>query len=196
VPLVHAVLNRLDAFNAIVYNVQHYGVRCQTVEVTLPRKKGTSPRVHTGIRLDAKIVERLSVGERGISDQIRERLERTFAEDDLDAITREFRDGLMNIAVRVRADFGCEWHMMPRAHQAFAAAVAQRVAGYAPPPNESAAASDLMFFGPNDEPETIGRMRERDDQRAHDYPHLKSALTRTMVRLARHMKVKKDKDHE
>lgn len=163
----------------------------------MPRKKGTSPRVHTGIRLDAKIVERLSVGERGISDQIRERLEQTFAEDDLDGVTRELRDGLVNIAARVRADFGCEWHMMPRAHQAFAAALTQRVAGYAPPPREApAAASDLMFFGPDDEPETIGRMRERDDQRAHNYQHLKTALTRTMPRLARHMTTKRDKDHE
>jgi hypothetical protein len=170
------------------------------VEAALPRKKGAVPRVHTGIRLDAKIVERLSGSGRGVSDQIRERLERTFAEDDLDAATRELRDGLVNIAARVRADFGCEWHMMPRAHQAFVAAVAQRVGGYAPLPNESPAASDLMYFGPDDAPETIGRMRERDDQRAHDYQHLKTAQERTarrrMPSLARHIKAKKDKDHE
>ena len=149
------------------------------------------------MRLDAKIVERLSVGGRGISDQIRERLERTFAEDDLDGITREFRDGLVNIADLVRADFGCEWHMKPRAHQACAAALAQRIAEYAPPPNEGVGASDL--FGPGD-PETGGRMRERDDQRAHDYQHLKTAqkvrTTRTAARLARLIKTKKGDDHD
>ena len=79
--------------------------------------------------------------------------------------------------------------------------MAQRVAGYAPPPMEGEpAASDLMFFGPNDEPETIGRMRERDDQRANDYRHLKTAqerkAQRRMAGLARHIKAKKDKDHE
>lgn len=155
----------------------------------MPREKSADVRVHTGVRLDAKILERLSAGDRGVSDQIRERLERTFAEDDLDATTRELREFIASIASVLRADFGCEWHEYPRVHQAFSAAVAQRIAAYKPPARElPVAASDLLYFGPDDAPETIGRMRERDDRRAHAYPKLEAAEKRTAPRLARKLK--------
>jgi hypothetical protein len=146
----------------------------------LPRKKSTEARrVPTGIRLDAAILERLGKGERGVSEEIRTRLLRTFAEDDLDAVTRELCVGLINLAAKLKADFGIEWHARPRAHQAFAAGVAQWIADYAPPPREGPpAASDLFYFGPDDEPETVGRMRTRDVQREHNFPHLKSSKER------------------
>jgi hypothetical protein len=168
----------------------------------LPRKKGAlAPRIHTGIRLDAAIVERLSAsGERGkISDQIRERLLRTFADDDLDAATRDLRNFLVNIAATLRADFGCEWHYKPRAHEAFAAAVAERIGVYRP--RLSGGASDLVYWGPtNDPPDVIGRLRERDDRRAHDYPSLRTADERTAksrrAAIASHVRSKQGKDHE
>jgi hypothetical protein len=143
----------------------------------LPRKKSIEPpRVHTGIRLDAAILERLGKGDGGVSEEIRARLMRTFAEDDLDAVTRELRDGLGNLAAKLAADFGNEWHASPRAYEAFAAGVAQRIAGYMPSPKEGVGASDL--FALNEPADMIGRMREHDDRQEHDYPQLKSATAR------------------
>ena len=164
----------------------------------MPRKKGVEPpRVHTGIRLDAAILDRLGKGERGVSEEIRARLERTFAEDDLDTVTRELCDGLVKTATKLRADFGNEWHARPRAHQAFAAAAAQWIADYSPPPREGPpGASDLM--GPSD-PETIGRMRARDVQREHSFPQVKASQERRhrMVIASRHTKTKRrGDDHE
>jgi hypothetical protein len=166
----------------------------------LPRKKGAvAPRIHTGIRLDPAIVERLNAPDRGLSDQIRERLLRTFADDDLDAATRELCEFVVNIAAKLRADFGCEWHYAPRAHEAFAAAVADRIGIYKPP--LTGGASDLVYWGPtNDPPDVLGRLRERDDRRTHDYPSLRAAEERTAKRrrtaLPHHIRSKQGKDHE
>jgi hypothetical protein len=157
----------------------------------LPTGKTADARVHTGVRLDAKILERLSASDRGVSDQIRERLERTFAEDDLDSVTRELRDGLVRLAARLRSDFGSDWHASPWAHKAFVAAIVQRLAGYAPPERPSLAV-DALF----DPPETIGRLRERDDQRAHDYPQLKALQQREMARLMKRAIAKKERKHD
>lgn len=126
-------------------------------------------RVQTGLRLEPAMIDRLRQSDRGLSDEIRDRLERTFKEDAIDAVTRELRDGLVNIAERLRADYG-EWHKSPMAYQAFNAAMIQRIAQYEPPPEPEGAASDL--FGRSD---TIGRLREHDDRRSHSYPHLETA---------------------
>jgi hypothetical protein len=151
-------------------------------------------RVQTGLRLDGEVIDRLRHSERGLSDEIRDRLERTFKEDAIDAVTRELRDGLTNIAANLALDFGAQWHASPRAHEAFAAAIAQRVAAYAPPPRDGVGASDL--FGPADPPETIGRLRERDDQRTHGYEHLGSAQKSKTARLLRHIRPNKDGNDE
>src|SRR5262249_34915640 len=145
-------------------------------EGALPRKKGSEPaRVHTGVRLDAAIFERLSKSKLGLSEEIRQRVERTFREDYLDAVTRELRDGLAEIAALIHADFQTEWHTSPRAHKAFAAASAQRVAAYEPTEARSGGVGVSDLFGQSDAPETVGRLRELDDRRWHDYPHLKAA---------------------
>jgi hypothetical protein len=129
--------------------------------------------VHIGVRVDSSIADRLRASERGLSDEIRERLDRTFKYDAVDPVTRELLEGLINIAVLLRVDFGAEWHAWPGVYRAFAAAVAQRLSAYAPGPG--------MLVDPEsaiqeDELETIGRMRERDDLRAHAYSHLTAAV--------------------
>ena len=148
--------------------------------------------VQTGVRLGPEMLERLRT-ERGLSDEIRYRLERTFALDE-DAVTSEVIDGLISMAKQVVADYGASWHVNPRAHKAFVTAINQRLAAYAPPAEpERTAAQDL--FEPAEPPETIGRIRERDDQRAHTYPHLQKVLKRLsakgMSAIIRHAKANK-----
>jgi hypothetical protein len=133
--------------------------------------------VHVSVRVNPAIADRLRASERGLSDEIRERLERSLKYDEVDPVTRELIEGLINIAALLSVDFRAEWHAWPGAYEAFAAAVAQRLSAYAPPPG--------MMVDPDseireDETETIGRMRERDDRRTHDYPHLKAAQMHPM----------------
>jgi hypothetical protein len=187
-------------FNVVFYCVQHFTNKCQTVEKLLPGKKGSEPRrVHTGLRLDAAILKRLAEGERGVSEEIRARLERSFAEDDFDPATRELRDAIVRIAALIRTDSGCEWHEGSFAHECFAAAVAQRIAHYAPGEGVPRGGAVLDLFG---DPKTIGHVREQDERRAHAYPVLKSAIEAAparrrnrIVRAMRHSK-KKEGNHE
>jgi hypothetical protein len=155
------------------------------------RKRKRETLVQTGLRLEAGLLNRLRNSGRGLSDEIRDRLERTFKNDSIDPVTRELCDGLVNVAERLRDDFGAEWHAWPLAYQAFAAAIAQRIVAYAPPPGVMEdAAADLL--GPNYPPETLGRIREQDDQRAHVYQHLAAAQKLKKAGFAKHVRTKKE----
>jgi hypothetical protein len=120
---------------------------------------------------------------RSVAQEIRERLDRAIELDAKDAaidpVTKELCDALQRIADRLFQDFGSPWHTSLRAHQAFAAAVSQRIAGYIPLDGaRSAAASESSaVVGLDEPPETIGRLRETDDRREYAvlYPQLQAA---------------------
>jgi hypothetical protein len=144
--------------------------------------------VQIAVRLDRTIVDRLRSGPRGLSDEIRSRLDRTFKYEALDPVTRELAEGLVNIATLLRFDFETEWHAWPLAFQAFSTAIKERIAAYAPAVGVmagSGAARDMLRDEP---PETLGRMRERDDRRAHAYKHLAEAQKRKSAGFAKHVK--------
>jgi hypothetical protein len=137
--------------------------------------------VQVGVRLDPEVADRLRKTGRGLSDEIRERLDRTFKYDQVDPITRELVEGIINIAALLRLDFETEWHAWPPPFEAFMEAIKQRAAEYAPPldiPGDPGAAMEMLR---EESPETIGRMRERDDRRAHAYKHLAEAQKRKSV---------------
>jgi hypothetical protein len=147
--------------------------------------------VHTAVVFSPEVLEQLRSSERGVSEEVRRRVALTFEQDAIDPVTRELRDGLLNIAALLRSDFAADWHALPWAHKAFAAAIVQRLAEYAPPERPNLAV-DALF----DPPETIGRLRERDDQRAHDYPQLKALKQRKMARLLKRAITKKEREHD
>lgn len=120
-----------------------------------------------------------------VAEEIRQRLERTFQDDAVEAVTRELCEGIVNIAAQIRLDFGVEWHFVPRSHETFATAIAERIAAYAPPQSYAGAVTDLLTFVPDGAPETIGRLRERDDRRAHSYEHLSARQQRRAGRFER-----------
>ncbi len=144
--------------------------------------------VQIGVRLDSVVADRLRASEHGLSDEIRQRLERTFKYDKVDPVTRELVEGLVNIAALLSVDFGAEWHAWPRAYEAFFSAVKQRIAAYAPPPGVMTGAGATMDILRDEPAETIGRMRERDDQRAHPYKHLADAHKRRSAGFTKHVK--------
>ncbi len=151
--------------------------------------------VHTAVVLSPEVRDKLKQSERGLSEEIRERIDRTFKYDEVDPVTRELVEGLINIAALLRIDFGAEWHAWPRAYEAFAAAVAQRLAGYTPPPGVMTSAASEMLSS-DDLPETVGRMRERDDGRARVYQHLAAAQKRKTAGFTKHVRRKKDGEDE
>jgi hypothetical protein len=148
------------------------------------------------IHLDAAA----KAGDRSIAEEVRRRLDKTIQSDRRDPVTTELIEGLEHIAALLRLDFDREWYENARAHEAFVTALNQRLAGYAPPPLEGSAAVDLGLVGPTDPPETIGRMRERDDQRLSGYRYLhetqERATRRRMARFAKSIKAKKGKDND
>jgi hypothetical protein len=130
--------------------------------------------VQTGLRLEADILDQLRSGGRSLSDEIRDRLDRTFKEDAIDPVTRELREGLVHIAAKLREDYGTEWHASSRAREAFSAAIVQRLQGYGYFAKKGAAEE---LFEPNGPPEIIGRIRENDDRHLHSYPLLNAKRT-------------------
>lgn len=132
------------------------------------------------------MIGRLRQSSRGLSEEIRDRLERTLKEDATDPVTRELRNAVADIAELVRQDFG-DWHTSRRAHAVFTAMLVLRLADYAPPKvAPSAAVSDLFSDAIEDSPEAIdaiARMRASDNRRTHSYPHLEAARKRKPSRI-------------
>ena len=129
--------------------------------------------------IDAATVERLSAGNRRVSDEIRERLDRTFNEDQLDPVTRELRDIVVDLAKALAVDYRGAWHQSSGCHQAFGSAVAAVIKAHAPKPTTGISA----LMEPDIPPETLGQIRLRDIQREHSYPHLEAAQRRQQRRL-------------
>jgi hypothetical protein len=130
-------------------------------------------KIQTGLRLDSAVIDRLRQSEHGLSDEIRDRLERTFKEDAIDQATRELRDFLVLIAARLRQDYRVEWHASSRAREAFSTAIAQRIEGYAYLANKRPSA-DEELFAPRGSPKVVGSVRESDDRHLNSrfYPLL------------------------
>ena len=152
-----------------------------------------------GVSLDdalrAQLARAADVANRSIAEEIRVRLAHTFQEEAIDPVTRELIAGIISLAESIRVDLGAPWHSFRDPHAAFAAAVAQRIAGYGTAAH-SQAVRDLLgarLSGPDDPPETIGRTHERHDQRSHAYPHLKAVQHTKMAGLAKHIRKKEDK---
>jgi len=129
------------------------------------------------VALPTDVRERLeaaaNVAGHSLAEEVRQRVARTLHWDSFDPVTIELLEGLENLAALLRVDFGTEWYADPRAHQAFVTAVNQRLAAYSPPSTaQFEPPTVLSLVDPDDPPDTIGRMRERDDQRLSTYDHL------------------------
>jgi hypothetical protein len=100
----------------------------------------------------------------GLSEEIRQRVDRTLYEDQFDAQTREFAVDIMHIADMVK-DTGVTWHQNPKAFEAFSIAVAEWLK-VIEPKWVGGAADDLL--GPVD-PGTLGVTIARAYKRMKDW---------------------------
>ena len=90
--------------------------------------------VQTAVRLPREMHERLKGSALGVSEEIRQRVARSFFEEDAtDAPTRELAEDIVRMAADVRAN-GIEWHRHPKAHEAFTAAIVTWLEIIKPPP--------------------------------------------------------------
>jgi hypothetical protein len=164
--------------------------------VVRPRRE--KKLVQTGLRLEAEILDRLRSGKLGLSDEIRDRLERTFREDGLDPVTRELCAIITELAGQLGHDYGRPWHQSLNTFRAFNVALGAVLGEFVPDavPGEPE---------PPMQPESVGHLRVQDMRRWHSYPHLEAAAKRKAERLARasthtarggglHTSIKKEND--
>jgi len=148
----------------------------------MKRGSARQPGVHTAVRLPPEVLEKLRQSERGVSEEIRERIARTLLEDELDPNTRDLLNLARWLAEFLRSDFGGQWwHASPRAHEAFVAGVAELLAHYKPrePPVVRGPAGEVRvgvsdLFDAIEPADTVGRLRARDMLRTNPTPHLEA----------------------
>jgi hypothetical protein len=131
-------------------------------------KQKRSDSVQTAVRLPRELLDRLRQSERGVSEEIRERLGRTFIEDALDPPLRALIDDIVELAELVRSDVAGNWHSDPGAHAVFRSAVLALTDERKPKgPPIFGAARDLLGAGisKSDDPDTIGRALVRHHHR-------------------------------
>jgi hypothetical protein len=170
--------------------------------------------IQTAVRIPRAMLGRLQQSDLGVSEEIRRRLARTFAEDAIDPITRELLTGIVNLAAGVQADLGTPWHSYRGVQEVFAAAVALRLAAYKPVHKSPMDAfmqlarnmglSDQAASQIQQAPDAVGAVIERSDRRANTYEHLQHFQTERTDRdsakrarsLSSAMRAKKEKKEE
>jgi hypothetical protein len=110
--------------------------------------------IHTAVVLEPEVHERLKGSKNGISQEIRERINRTFLEEKDAAPSRELADAVRRMAEEISRQTGTPWHSTIKGRQAIMAAF-QHFLDAVPAPM---AAEDM--FGPDD-PSTLGRVIAR-----------------------------------
>ena len=124
---------------------------------TMVRTK--KPRTQTGLRLEPEMFERLRNSPRGLSNEIRDRIERTFREDALDPVTGDLQYAVTWMSDELTRQAGRPWHASRKGREALAAAIETWLALSAKSIGD---AEDP--FGPDDPP-TLGRSIARHFQR-------------------------------
>jgi hypothetical protein len=116
--------------------------------------------VQTAVRLPQDVYDRLKKSEHGVSEEIRRRLARTFAEDDAgtDPETRRLMDAIEKLAVLVRLQTNHNWHSHPAAHWVMRNAITARLQRLRPSGERVFAPGELpdARLVTSDDPEAMG----------------------------------------
>jgi hypothetical protein len=125
-----------------------------------PKKEG-GPNVHLTLRIPPDLHKRLTAGagERGIAEEIRQRLEQSFSVGD-DTKTRELLGATANLARSIKMYYA-NWHADPFSYRAFKFALDKVLAYYqpqgeaVPKPNPNGIAQ--LLYEDDVTPEEFGR---------------------------------------
>lgn len=131
------------------------------------RKKGRprseNPMVHTAVVLPRGLLERLKrdadVSDRGLSTEIRQRLQRTYDLEGLprDPETSDLVESIKSLANNLAGDLGKKWHKSRYALAAFKGGVLTFLAPFQPEGDLNVRDAD----DPSDSPEVVGRTHAR-----------------------------------
>jgi plasmid stability protein len=128
----------------------------------MPRQK------QIGVTLDGELLAKLQAASaasgRSLSEEIRERLKRSSAEEERDPHLRTLVDDMIGITDLIRFDLGADWYADPAAHAAFRSAMLALIGEHRPEGHAVfGAVRDLLGAGnlKADDPDTIGRQLVR-----------------------------------
>jgi hypothetical protein len=126
--------------------------------------KGLTRGINTSVVLPPGIHERLKNSDRGVSEELRDRVERTFADEGLDERTRLLRDAVVYLADQLSKEMGAAWHSSPKVHQELVAGITRHLERQRPAaePAGQPEPQTSEIFDLDEPPGTIGRLRERD----------------------------------
>jgi hypothetical protein len=130
----------------------------------MARPKSATKSVHTTVRLPQDLHAKLSEAGRGaLADEIKKRLESSFAWDSMDAPTRELLAAILQMAGLLHGDTGVPWHTNAYLRavfgEAIAAWLADKVKGDASVPSVAADASahvSARLLNQGDTPKVAG----------------------------------------
>jgi hypothetical protein len=133
--------------------------------------------VQTAMRIPREMHERLKQSPAGVSEEIRRRLEESFArEDTYDEATRSLGEEVMELAVLIQQQAKTAWHGHIDVHAAVRAAIGNYLELTAPA-GDGQAVSAIRGFSPRDRAETAGRMT------ASNFVHNQAARKRKRAEL-------------
>jgi hypothetical protein len=126
--------------------------------------KGLPRGINTSVVLPPWVHERLKSSERGVSEELRDRVQRTLADEGLDERTRLLRDAVVYLAECLGEEMGAAWHSSPRVHQELVAGIMRHLERQRPAaePVGQPEPQTKEIFDLEEPPGTIGRLRERD----------------------------------
>lgn len=132
------------------------------IEEKKKRRRSAPAMVHTAVVLPPDMIERLKQSERGLSEEIRRRLERSLAEDAalaaIDPETQDLIEAVAWMADQLQRDTSVPWHYHQRAHEALSTAFQTYFASLKPPLSEGPpGVTDLFLAYLADDPQTLGR---------------------------------------
>jgi hypothetical protein len=117
--------------------------------------------VHTAVVLQPDVLESLRQSPRGVSNEIRHRINRTLYEDGFDQKTRELAADIMEIANELHRQTGVTWHLNRGAHQALVEAVRWWLDSIKPPVDDVGAVSDLFVGDPLTRGQSVAQSWQR-----------------------------------
>jgi hypothetical protein len=135
-----------------------------------------------------------------LGEEVRQRLFKSFADETVDARTRELADAVIRFALGVKQETGRKWYAHPAANRALRFTVTARLARLRPKGEPAFAPGELpanRILTASDDPETIGTTIEAFDFKMESNESAKAAADRMRLELLeKYPDLRKDHEHD
>jgi hypothetical protein len=158
---------------------------CQSKGIQPVKKSGTNAgdTVAAAVRLRRSTVEWLRISTDGITDGIRQGIDRLMLDEQFDKETLELASNIKMLAKEIQRQTGADWHRSPAAHEAFSEAIRtwldmhkpqrgiptdQLEAGISSPDDPKTVGRTIARTMNNNPPDTLSRLRGANLRRIKD----------------------------